>query len=242
MKKLISIISSLALTLLSLPVIGQSSYYNEEAAHVIHGDNLVTVGNFEDAINAYTIAIDINPYYAKAYVRRADLYQKTGRSSQAGNDYRKALTLNPFSFELYRFGADPDRLRILAVNKQEGAPDAPETAEKFYLQAVDYLLNQKIQDALFAAEEAVRLSEREDCRYYKLLGNIHILMGTYKEAIRHFDRALNINPDYPEAIYNRGIAYILAFNPTQGCEDIQISIDKGLNLGVDKMRFICPRN
>lgn len=242
MIKNLPIFLSLILSILNFSLSGQSSYYNEEAAHVIHGDNLVQVGNFEDAINAYTIAIDINPYYVKAYVRRADLYQKTGRTTLASQDYRRAITMNPFALDLYRHGADPERLRILAVNQPGESSDTLSMAERQYLQAVDLLLNQKIQDALYAAEEAIQLSEEEDSRYFKLLGNIHILLGNYREAIKQFDRAININPDYSEAIYNRGIAYILAFNPQQGCEDLKISVDKGLNLGVEKIKFLCTRN
>lgn len=220
---------------------GQSSYYREESSYVIHGDNLANVGNIEEAIRHYSAAIAINPYFVKAYVRRADLYQKSGRSTLAVQDYRHALSLNPFALDLYRLGVDASRINILAIESDTTDENLPNpAAENLYQTAVSRLLSREVFAATQAIEEAIRLSAR-DSRFYKLLGNIYILNGDYKKAIDQYNKALQLQPDYPEAIYNRGIAYILASNMEKGCNDLQISIDKGLHLGVDKMKFICPQ-
>ena len=241
MKNFLTYFIRFSFVLLPFLLQAQSSYYGEEAAYVIHGDNLAQVGNIEDALDHYSSAIAINPYFVKAYVRRADLYQKTGRSSLAVQDYRHALTLNPFALELYRLGADADRINLLATRSDYANQTLiNEEAEQFYRLAVSRLLSRELFAATEAVEKAIRITNGNDSRFFKLLGNIYILNGDYKLAITQYDKALQIEPNYPEAVYNRGIAYILASNMEKGCADLQISIDKGLHLGVDKMKFICP--
>jgi tetratricopeptide (TPR) repeat protein len=55
----------------------------------------------------------------------------------------------------------------------------------------------------------------------KLLG-----VGTYDQAMRHFDRAIQIWPDYAEAYLNRGLAEHGASHRTEALADL----DKALNL------------
>jgi len=51
--------------------------------------------NFENAIDAYTKAIELNPKYTDAYYSRGTAYDDFGNYDQAVNDYSKAIELNP---------------------------------------------------------------------------------------------------------------------------------------------------
>jgi len=48
-------------------------------------------GQYEDAVLDCTKALEFNPDYMKALLRRADLYEKTDKLDEALEDYSKAL-------------------------------------------------------------------------------------------------------------------------------------------------------
>lgn len=49
----------------------------------------------EDAISDCAKAIELNPSYVKAYVRRAQMYEETEKFDEALEDYKKVLTFDP---------------------------------------------------------------------------------------------------------------------------------------------------
>ena len=50
---------------------------------------------FEEAIRDCSKAIDLNPEYMRALMRRAELYEKTEKLDEALTDYQKILELDP---------------------------------------------------------------------------------------------------------------------------------------------------
>ena len=59
--------------------------------------------------------------------------------------------------------------------------------------------------ALADMEAACRLSPQNAYLYYDL-GNLYVARKNYAEAIRQYDRAIELNPSIAEAFYNRGLA------------------------------------
>ncbi|MGA8128372.1 MAG: tetratricopeptide repeat protein, partial [Syntrophobacteraceae bacterium] len=46
-------------------------------------------------------------------------------------------------------------------------------------------------------------------------------IGDYRQAISDYDRAIEINPKYVEAYYNRAVAYAKLGNSSQAVEDLK---------------------
>lgn len=61
-------------------------------------------GKYDEAIAAYTKAIELDDSNADAYEGRADAYVKTGKSEKAVPDYHKAIEHNKGKADLYRKG------------------------------------------------------------------------------------------------------------------------------------------
>lgn len=52
-------------------------------------------GEHENAIEDFTKSLDLNPYYYKALIRRADSYDKLGKFEDSGSDYKKVAEIEP---------------------------------------------------------------------------------------------------------------------------------------------------
>ncbi|NNC83194.1 MAG: tetratricopeptide repeat protein, partial [Flavobacteriales bacterium] len=60
-------------------------------------DNMLRTGRTQEALLAYTSAINMDYSFAEAYMKRARLYQLLGQTYEAMKDYDRALELNPYS-------------------------------------------------------------------------------------------------------------------------------------------------
>ena len=58
------------------------------------GLTLSDLGQFEDALESYKRALEINPRSFKAFKNRADVLYRVGRYDEAIDDYKKALDIN----------------------------------------------------------------------------------------------------------------------------------------------------
>lgn len=60
------------------------------------------------------------------------------------------------------------------------------------------------------------------------IGCIHMLMHDYPEARQAYSKALNIDPRFPDAYYNRGLAYILEGKVQMGLSDLSQAGEYGI--------------
>ena len=76
------------------------------------GNVLMTLGQLDAAVEAYSNAINLNPRYAEAYYHRGMAYAKTGTSLPASEDWTMAIKLKPdFAQAYYDRGEVGLRLR-----------------------------------------------------------------------------------------------------------------------------------
>jgi TolB-like protein/Flp pilus assembly protein TadD len=177
--------------------------------------------DFQTAIAAYTVAIGLDPNYALAYANRSiALSAYAGEASgpairesydQAQSDARKAIALTPDLAEGHL---------ALAVHLENGLLDFARATEEYeralalapgnagVLRAYGYfaVLMGRTDAGLAAARRAVVLDP--------LNGNSHISLSQalywsrmYKESIGVSQDALLLDPEDPEALVSRGLAY-----------------------------------
>ena len=88
-------------------------YGQRVATFISEGDLAMKLGNWNTAINMYSTAIDIDNTSAKAYIKRARVYEITGNADLAKRDYDRALFYNPFAGVYYLGKA---RMELMAKN------------------------------------------------------------------------------------------------------------------------------
>ena len=74
---------------------GQLSGASLAIAYTNRGNAYDDKGAYDQAIQDYTKAIQVNPSYATAYYNRGDAYNNKGEYDQAIQDFNQALRLNP---------------------------------------------------------------------------------------------------------------------------------------------------
>lgn len=104
----------------------------EATQKIQEADYILRFGRHQEAIFTYTNAINLDPSYAEAYMKRARAYQLIGEVQSAMKDYDKALSLNPYSEVIFDKraalrmiakdykGAISDQSQALAIDPEDG--------------------------------------------------------------------------------------------------------------------------
>ena len=198
----------------------QRNYGNGVTKLLIDGDNLIRQGRWDEAIQAYDIAVEQWPNWAPAYLKRAMAKQRMGRNTEAERDLQRAFLISPNSVMLFSLNNPASKMRLLATLSPE--TDHQETTKTVYalktsgkLMQASSLINQlEDNQNLPAADIAL------------LRGNLQLLQEDHFEAIAYYDWALQRGTT-AELLHNRGLARILTYNFADGCADLELASDLG---------------
>ncbi len=216
--------------------------------HIIDSDNFFRQGKFEEALNSLDYALSQDPYFAEAYIKRAIVKHKIGRTAEAQQDYEKATKINPYVAELYGFTGPLKRLNVIASDyenwlQSESAGELVEASRADILSELSDVIEQKQQgDILGALKDINHLldaSRQPDAILLKLRGNIFLLLDQPFRAIQDYTSAIAIDPRLKEAYFNGGIAKIMTYNRADACYDIQESINYGYERGKEFLQYFC---
>ena len=154
-------------------------------------------------------ALSVDPLLQEAYFIRATAYVEQGDTASAVFSYQKAVEINPNFYDAW--------IGLGSISESKGNA----LAEKYYLNALDidtnnthalYVLAYYYQNTgdFNDAEKYYHslLSKREDENAYFNMGYINLVyLKDYPKAISFFQKALNVNEDYYDALFN--LAYSL---------------------------------
>ena len=173
------------------------------------GDNLFKTGNFRQAIDIYSNAIEVAPDYAMGYMKRAIVYRAQGDESLAEQDYRKAIRLNPYSEFVYDSRA---KMKILASDYIT-FPDIGQ----YYFQIEEGLsfIYDGFVDTHYNLDyyseflnNSQNFDDMNDLEYRNFLisGFEELATQSYDNALTEFDNSLEINQDFAITHDLRGLA------------------------------------
>lgn len=124
--------------------------------------------------------------------------------------YRKATEINYLGAKMYLYMANlyqkmEDQDGYLAII-QEGRAAYPEDADLIVYELNYYLQNQKFEEA----EQNLKLAiekEPDNKQLYFSLGVVYDNLGNLDDAVTAYQKAIEIDPDYFDAVYNLGALY-----------------------------------
>ena len=184
--------------------------------HLTAGTQFLSKGKNYQAITALTQAIEVEPKYAEAYVKRGLAYYQLTRYKDAIADYTQTLSLNQYSADAYVSRGDAYRAlgdvpRAIAdytasLKKRKNAWVMSKRAE-VYLETGK--ISEAINDYSYIVKRrpsAIALNNRGKAYYRKFLISDKE-DEALKLALADFNKAIEMQPLFAAAYLNRGDIY-----------------------------------
>ena len=89
-KRRLSMLALLGITILSTTVMAQNPKKFFKT-----GEDFMETGNFEDAVDQFSKALELDPDFTNAYLARAEAFEKLGKLPEAFDDYNRAFVFLP---------------------------------------------------------------------------------------------------------------------------------------------------
>jgi tetratricopeptide (TPR) repeat protein len=146
--------------------------------------------------------------------------KQAGLYLEKGNEFYKARNIDS---ALYYYN--------MAVNADN------DCAETYFRRALAKEKTQDTEGAIADYKTAIRISPMPV--YYNNLGMIMTLQGQLEDAIQLFDKALAIDSNYVQALFNKGISYHHLGNVEEACKYIGKARQKGLLFADEYLMQYC---
>lgn len=193
------------------------------------------IPSFKEAIDDYTIAINLNPAYGKAYSGRAGSKYRLKDKKGADKDFDKAIEVEPGNADLYfDKGQFKEQLSLtneairnykqclkINPNHKEAKSalinlgvweDSQEQAsqddkyEELVLEGISWQDNDNHRKATKSFEKAIKLN-KNDTTAHALKGDAHYLCKKYDKARKAYNTAIKLNGNIAHNHYRLGLTY-----------------------------------
>lgn len=174
------------------------------------------LGKYDAALADFTKATQLNPKDADARFGVAFIKTNMGRYEDALPDYAEALKLRQFQprahgNRAYALGSlgrmDEANQDIEAALRQDSR-----YANGYFIRAWLRTRTKNYQGALEDARKALALNHTKPYRVHAVMGDALLGLGIAGEALKQYDEALRIKPDYAEATAGKRKATEVATN------------------------------
>jgi len=173
-------------------------------------------------------ALEVEPHNPQAYFTRALALLEKGDTVSAVEDFKRTIDQDPGFYdayvelgELYSMRKDP----VAADYLKNAIKIRPESREAMYMLGMFY---QETGQYEFALETYAKLAKVDstfkDASYNT--GYIYLVyLRDFKKAAGYFTAALQRDPGYVEALFNRGYAYELSGEYSKAYQDYKHVLD-----------------
>lgn len=173
----------------------------------------LTMSDYKQTFNALREALKKNPDNAEAFFLSGLANEEMGDTIKAIDNYQAAVSKNNKHYEalkqlgiLFSIRHDP-----LAIDYLRNAASLrPKSPDPLYVLGMHYQENGAPDKALSVYQEILQIDSTFKLAHYNT-GYVYLVYkNEYQNAIDAFSRALTIDPEYVDAMYNRGYAKELA--------------------------------
>jgi tetratricopeptide (TPR) repeat protein len=198
-----------------------------------------TAGKYQEAIEAYSKAIELDPKDAMAYVARGFAYDNLGDDRQGIKDYDRAIELDPkLAVAYFARGVAYDNLE----DYRQAIRDFDRAIELNLKDAVTYSSRGSAYGKLRNYRQAIRDYDRAielNPKFAEAFSNRGFAYGhleDYRQAIWDFDRAIELDPKFAGAFAGLGGVYAILGNTEQAIKNLTIAARLGHNRAQDYLR------
>ena len=195
---------------------------------VERGHALFTSGKYQDAIEAYSKAIKLDPKNAELYDFRADTYRELHNLNRAIKDYDKEIELDPKNKKAYKSRAytytDLGEYGKAIIDYNHMIDMGKNNANEYHLRGLIYAELKEYQQAIRDYDRAIELKHKDDM-IYRSRGSAYHELGNYKQAIEDYDKAIELSPKSSVNYYERGLVYIDIGNYNQSIKDFNKALE-----------------
>ena len=167
------------------------------------GEDFYKSANYNDAIDQYTKAIELDPDYEKAYVQRAMAFSKTGDHVNAAADFDRALVFNEKEAELFYYSGYEWHLQgkndIAHTKLSKAISMKGNFLEAYQVRTVVNMELERYDQALEDCQKCIRL--KEDERGYFNLAQVYEKLGMYNDAEQAYQKSISKNSSIVETHY-----------------------------------------
>ena len=173
------------------------------------GYTLYNMGKYEEAIQAYDKAIEIDPRYADAWNNKGAVLENMGKYDEAIQACDKAIEINPQfadawnnkGFALENMGRYDEAMqaydKVIEID--------PQFAYAWNNKGTVFYNFGKYDEAVQAYNKAIEINPLS-ADAWNGKGSVLYELAKYGEAIQYYDKAIEINPQFDIAWDNKGNA------------------------------------
>jgi tetratricopeptide (TPR) repeat protein len=174
-----------------------------------NGDKFFSNGEYEKAVEAYTVYLNTEPRDIKTIYNRGRAYEELGKYELALKDFNRVIKEDPLNVNAH--------LSIMA---------------DYYDRLNDY------ENTIFFAEKVLKLDET-NAYAFTLKGKAHQKLGQLQEALTDYNAAISVDKEYAEAYLSRGALRIYTKQTSRACSDFRMAQTLGVEKADELIKKYC---
>ena len=171
--------------------------------------NLI-VRKYGDSVDLLNKVLELDKKNTTAWFMRGMNFKENGDTNKAVSDFQSAIEADPEFYNAYM------QLGMIFQLRNDPASEGyftnairikPSSEEALYGRGLWYQDHNQLDKAIQDYTTIVQINPMNRNAHFNL-GYIHqIYLNIFPEAIKHYSRAIEADPRYAEAFYNRGLCY-----------------------------------
>ncbi len=225
-----------------------STLERQADSYIANGEYILAIDMLKKALLVWS-----EPNKDSIFVRLGYVYYLSGEIGSAIKNLSKAIELNPNNYEgnlylgvIYSSDPDPANWRNAIKYLETASRIKPNEPDPKYYLAQLYIKDNRPSTAIALLEKLIQ-SRPQDPVTHKNLGDCHFLVGDLPRAEKSYNRAIELNADYKEALEGLARTYIRQGNHEKAFATIDrvYTIDAANNIflreGIDLLGGLVSR-